>query len=192
MPVRVISGTAGGLLLRLPKGGGLRPTMDRVKSAIFSILGDRVQGASVLDLFAGTGSLGIEALSRGAASALFVDSDPRAVEMIGANLAHAGFGAPAARVTKSDALRFVRRHAGTGGPFQIIFADPPYAQKPGDPDPGLDLALDPALAALLAPDGLFILERRTGEDLPPLGALQILDSRAYGRTTVFFAAHAPR
>src|SRR5690606_11836684 len=90
--VRVISGKARGARLRTPKGASTRPTLDRVKESLFNILGD-VKGASVLDLFAGSGSLGIEALSRGAKVAVFVESDRRAAEIIRANLAHTKFEA---------------------------------------------------------------------------------------------------
>ena len=98
--MRVIAGTAGGIRLDVPKRD-VRPTMDRVKGAIFSSLGDAVIGAHVLDLFAGTGALGIEALSRGAASARFVDHDRRAVAAIEANLARTKF---TGRVVQRDAL----------------------------------------------------------------------------------------
>ncbi len=189
MAVRIISGRAGGLQLRLPKGTDVRPTMDRVKSAIFSILGERVINARVLDLFAGTGALGIEALSRGAASVVFVDSDSRVVTTIQANLSHAGLDEHATSVVRADALHFIQRHACCSEPFDIIFADPPYTQKRDDFDPGLELIRNPALAASLNLNGFFILERRTGEPLPSVGSLQIRDCRKYGRTTVFFLSH---
>lgn len=190
MPVRVISGSAGGLFLKTPKGGFVRPTMDRVKSALFSIIGPRIEGAAVLDLYAGTGGLGIEALSRGAGSVVFVDSDARAVAAVEENLTRTGLSGPSARVVRADAIRYVQRGAGASGPFDIIFADPPYAQKPGDFDPGLALAHDPALRGILAPGGLFVLERRTGEENIPVPAgLAIRDVRAYGRTTLLFLSH---
>src|SRR5256714_11107929 len=119
--MRVIAGRAGGVRLISPKSG-LRPTMDRVKAAIFSSLGERVIGARVLDLFAGAGGLGIEALSRGAAAAMFVESERNAVAAIERNLAKTR---PSGRVRHRDLFDFLR-HAGAAERYEIIFADPPY------------------------------------------------------------------
>ncbi|HEY8649422.1 MAG TPA: RsmD family RNA methyltransferase, partial [Chthoniobacterales bacterium] len=101
----MVAGTAGGIRLEVPKND-IRPTMDRVKAAIFSSLGDRIIGARVLDLFAGTGALGIEALSRGAAEAAFIDHDRSAVEVIERNLKKAGLSG---RVQKRDVFDFLKR-----------------------------------------------------------------------------------
>src|SRR5437763_3927361 len=117
----VIAGRAGGVRLVSPKNGG-RPTMDRVKAAIFSSLGELVIGARVLDLFAGTGALGIEALSRGAASTLFVEENVAAISAIERNLGRTKFEG---RVRKQDVFAFLRS-ARASELFQIIFADPPY------------------------------------------------------------------
>ena len=126
--MRVIAGTSGGIRLVVPKTD-IRPTMDRVKAAIFSSLGERVIGARVLDLFAGTGALGIEALSRGASSVMFVESDRQAISAIERNLAQTGFTGP---IRKQDVFDFLS-HASTAEPHDLIFADPPYDQsKLGD------------------------------------------------------------
>src|SRR5207237_4209040 len=117
--VRVIAGTAGGLQLKVPRTG-VRPTMDRVKAAIFSSLGEKVIGARVLDLFAGAGGLGIEAMSRGAASAVFVESNPNAARIVERNLAIAGLDG---RVRMRDAFAYLKDAA---GPFDIFFVDPAY------------------------------------------------------------------
>src|SRR5690349_20918096 len=103
--MRVIAGRYGGRRLQAPPGDATRPTSDRVREALFSILGDRVEGARVLDLFAGSGALGLEALSRGAASATFVDSAPAAIRAVKANLAALG---AEAEVVRADALRWLR------------------------------------------------------------------------------------
>jgi 16S rRNA (guanine966-N2)-methyltransferase len=117
--VRVVAGAFKGRQLRAPRGTRTRPTADRVREALFSMLGD-LHGARVLDLFAGSGALGIEALSRGAARALFVDRDPQAVATIRRNLETVGVEA---EVRRQDALRFVA----TGkGPFDLVLIDPPY------------------------------------------------------------------
>src|SRR5206468_4911523 len=114
-------GRAGGVRLAVPKRG-VRPTMDRVKAAIFSRLGEAIIGARVLDLFAGSGALGIEALSRGAASVLFVEEDRQSTNVIEKNLAKAKFEA---RIRQQSVFDFLRRSSGNEK-FQIIFADPPY------------------------------------------------------------------
>src|SRR5271170_3643501 len=133
MSLRVISGTAGGLHLKSPKRHALRPTQDRIRQVIFSSLAELVPGARVLDLFAGTGSFGIEALSRGAASATFIEQDAEAVQCIRDNLTHCHLQGD---VHKADALIFLAEKR-TGKPFDLIFADPPYTKKNGtlDDDP---------------------------------------------------------
>src|SRR5204862_4051522 len=120
--MRVIAGSAGGVRLAVPKHG-VRPTMDRVKAAIFSSLGEMVIGARVLDLFAGTGALGIEALSRGAASALFVEEDRQSTASIEKNLAKTKL---VGRVRQQEVFSFLKNALTTGEKFQIILADPPY------------------------------------------------------------------
>lgn len=155
--MRIIAGEAGGRPLKAPPDG-VRPTMDRVKGAIFSSLGDLVPGARVLDLFAGSGAMGIEALSRGAASATFVESDERCVRCIRENLRRAR---AEASVQTMDAFRFLDLYAGDGQ-FDIVFADPPYAKHPGDPDHSATLAASEKLAACLTPGGVLVLERQSG------------------------------
>lgn len=149
MAVRVISGTAGGLLLEVPRGVVIRPALDRVKAAIFSSLGEWILGKRVLDLYAGTGSLGIESLSRGAAEATFVDRAGACCRAIRNNLAKTGFSG---RVIEADALRFLSADAHQ---YDLAFASPPYEKR--------DLLIDehPLLALLplrLAPGGRFLWE----------------------------------
>lgn len=121
----MVAGSAGGRRLHTPPGKRLRPTTERVREAVFSRLTsmDAVNGAAVLDLFAGTGALGIEALSRGAAVATFVDADETAVAMVRANLMRTGFDHQA-RVVRGDAVRFA---ATVADPYDLVLADPPYA-----------------------------------------------------------------
>ena len=122
--MRVVGGTAGGLRLHAPRGRALRPTSERVREAVFSSLASvgAVDGTVVVDLFAGTGALGIEALSRGAARAVFVDADPIAVAAVRSNLEATGL-TEAGRVVQSDVVRFLERRT---EPFDLAFADPPY------------------------------------------------------------------
>jgi 16S rRNA (guanine966-N2)-methyltransferase len=124
--VRVVAGAAKGRRLVVPAGRGLRPTTDRMREAVFSSLGSwgGVEGATVVDLFAGSGALGIEALSRGAASATFVDADPAAVRAVRANLDATGLGG--GRVVQADALRFLESRL-EDEVFDVAFVDPPYS-----------------------------------------------------------------
>ncbi len=171
--MRVVAGLAGGRRLQAPAGRKVRPTSERVREALFNSLGslDAVEGAAVLDLFAGTGALGIEALSRGAASAVFVDADPRAVSVIKANLEATGL-AGRARVVQVDVVRFLA-DAPPDVVYDIAFADPPYAFEDW-----------PALLAAV-PARLVAIEARTHVALePPWGPLR---SKRYGDTVVTLA-----
>ena len=178
--MRVIAGDAGRRALK-PPPDGVRPTMDRVKGAIFSSLGDLVPGARVLDLFAGSGAMGIEALSRGAAAATFVDSDERCVRCIKENLRRTG---AAASVQAMDAFKFLDLYAGEDS-FDIIFADPPYAKRPGDADHAAALAASPKLAAALSENGVFVLERNAGGP-PPDSSLELGGKKSYGGSEILY------
>src|SRR5256885_16377821 len=122
--MRVVAGEYRGRRLKAPAGTDTRPTADRVREALFNILGD-VSGAVVLDLYAGSGALGIEALSRGAAAATVVDRDERALAAVRADLEALG---AVARVARSDAIAFLKRQDGAG--YDLIFVDPPYDSAP--------------------------------------------------------------
>src|SRR5262249_21730338 len=125
--MRVIAGRFGGRRLRAPRGTVTRPTSDRVREALFAMLTD-VDGASVLDLFAGTGALGIEALSRGAATAVFVERDPGAVRALRANLSALALDPTTAVVRSADALAALRSAKGRQETYDLVFIDPPYAR----------------------------------------------------------------
>lgn len=184
--MRVIAGTAGGLRLEVP-AAGVRPTMDRVKAAIFSSLGNKVPGAVVLDLFAGAGGLGIEALSRGAAAAFFVESSRSAARAINGNLVKASLKGT---VRVGDVFPFL--HHATGR-YDLIFADPPYEARENGEGFSDSLLRDPLLPQLLAPEGVFILEKRTEETVALPTAWQLIRARRYGATEVLFleGAHDP-
>lgn len=180
--MRVVAGSAGGIPLITPKTD-LRPTMDRVKGAIFSSLGEGIIGASVLDLFAGCGSLGIEALSRGCASATFVEKERAATEAIRRNLEKTRLTGGV--VHHADVFSFLDRRVETHA-FDFIFADPPYAKKNGDRQFTAELMNCASLAASLKPEGLFILEKRPEEQLPDLPQWECVRARRYGSTEVVF------
>ena len=180
--MRVIAGRAGGVRLVSPKNG-VRPTMDRVKAAIFSSLGELVIGARVLDLFAGTGALGIEALSRGADSALFVEEDRQSITAIGKNLTKTGF---AGRVRQQDVFKFLKNAGAAAEKFQIVFADPPYDKTKSGEGFTEKLLSNETLPRLLDRGAVFVLEKRPGEELPAAKLWQVTRQKTYGATEVLF------
>ena len=179
--MRVIAGSAGGIRLAVPKNG-VRPTMDRVKAAIFSSLGNAITDARVLDLFAGSGALGIEALSRGAASVLFVEEDRQSTEAIEKNLAKTKFEG---RIRQQDVFEFLRISSGIEK-FQIIFADPPYEKTTSGERFTEKLLANETLPRLLNHDGIFVLEKRPGEALPETKVWRMVRQKTYGATEVLF------
>ena len=179
--MRVIAGSAGGIRLATPKRG-VRPTMDRVKAAIFSSLGDAMPGARVLDLFAGSGALGIEALSRGASSVVFVEGDRQSTETIEGNLAKTRLKG---RVRQQDVFDFLR-HASGAEIFDIVFADPPYEKTEDGERFTEKLLANEALSQLMDADGILVLEKRPDENLPEMKQWRLLRQKTYGATEVLF------
>jgi 16S rRNA (guanine966-N2)-methyltransferase len=177
--LRVIAGRYGGRRIQAPPGAATRPTSDRVREALFSILGPRVEGAAVLDLFAGSGALGLEALSRGAQSVTFVDSAPAALRALRANLAALG---TEAEVVRADALRWLRSASGGERQYSLVFLDPPYRRAAT-----LGADLSDVLPAVLGPDALVVSEsdRRAPLEL----TMPTTDERRYGDTLIRF--HGP-
>ena len=180
--MRVIAGATGGVPLVSPKNG-VRPTMDRVKEAIFSSLGEMVTSARVLDLFAGTGALGIEALSRGAATAIFVEEDRQSIAAIEKNLAKTQL---AGRVRQQDVFSFLKNAATAAEKFQIVFADPPYDKMKSGESFTEKLLDNKTLPRLLEPHGVFVLEKRPSEELPSTKLWQVSRRKTYGATEVLF------
>jgi 16S rRNA (guanine966-N2)-methyltransferase len=178
MPLRVISGTAGGLLLKSPKRHALRPTQDRIRQVIFSSLAEHVPGARTLDLYAGTGSFGIEALSRGAHSATFVEQDAEAVQCIRDNLLHCHLQG---EVRQGDVLTYLKEPPGT--PFDLIFADPPYTKSRGalEDDPVLG-----KVAPFLAPEGILVCEHYAEREVENARSWEVIRHRTYGETGLTF------
>jgi 16S rRNA (guanine966-N2)-methyltransferase len=179
--MRVVAGSAGGIQLTVPKHG-VRPTMDRVKAAILSSLADRIAGARILDLFAGTGALGIEALSRGAASALFVDQDRQSILAIEKNLAKTKLHG---RVRQQEVFRFLEQ-AGARETFDIIFADPPYDTTVTGESFTEKLLSNKQISELLEADGIFVLEKTPDENLPEMKEWNMARAKSYGATEVLF------
>jgi 16S rRNA (guanine966-N2)-methyltransferase len=183
--MRVIAGRLGGRRLQAPRGRSTtRPTSDRVREALFSMLGD-LRGSVALDLFAGTGALGIEALSRGAERVVFVERDRAAVRALQANLVALGLAAPEAELRVGDALAVLRTARGVGETYDLVFVDPPYRQTRE-----LEGELSALLPALLAPGARVVVEsdRRAPAELP----LEVVQARRYGDTTITIHRHAHR
>jgi 16S rRNA (guanine966-N2)-methyltransferase len=168
--VRVVAGEFKGRRLRAPRGSRTRPTADRVREALFSMLGD-VSGARVLDLYAGSGALGIEALSRGAESAVFVERDHAALAALARNLEAVG---AKAEVRRQDVARFLARPEGS---FDLVFCDPPY-----DGAPAVAEALFEALPRMLDKDARIVTE--SDKRNPLLLPLPLLVERTYGDTRI--------
>ena len=164
--MRIIAGTLKGRRLKTPSWDGLRPTSDKLRETLFNILAPRIAGARVLDGYAGTGAVGIEALSRGAAMVTFVENDRRAQTLIAENLAHCGVtnGYAIIRATVARAID----DYGTTKAFDIVLLDPPYEDEPG--------AVIAAAGDVLAPGGLLVLEharrRPTPDSAGPLGRVR--------------------
>ncbi|MEM9446623.1 MAG: 16S rRNA (guanine(966)-N(2))-methyltransferase RsmD [Verrucomicrobiota bacterium] len=184
--VRVTSGSAGGLFLHIPRDFPSRPTQDKIKQAIFSSLGNLVGNASrVLDLYAGVGSLGIEALSRGAAHCTFVDKHRSALNAIKQNLEHCHLQ-EAAEVVGSDALRFCASEATSGEQYDLVFLDPPYAREK------IQLETFPItkyLPQILTSNGIIIWEHNTPNKCQDYSALECTKTTTYGSTTITLLKH---
>jgi 16S rRNA (guanine966-N2)-methyltransferase len=174
--VRVVAGRLGGRRLRAPRGRDTRPTSDRVREALFSMLGE-LEDARVLDLYAGSGALAIEALSRGAATATLVERDPRAVEVIRANLEALGLGADEAQVVAGPAAVALRDASRRGDTYDLVLLDPPYRDAAT-----LGRELSQALPAVLAPNARVVAEsdRRAPLEL----GLPVIRERRYGDTLI--------
>lgn len=175
--MRVIAGSAGGIRLLAVSGRATRPTLDRVRESLFAILAPRLEDARVLDLYAGTGALGLEALSRGAASCVFIESDEAALRVLRQNVERTRLG-DRAKVCRGRLPQALGRMMGEG-PFDLVLCDPPYAQAEWT-------SLLTALRPLLANDFVVAWEHlsKDGPALPP--AYRLLRVAAYGQTSVSF------
>jgi 16S rRNA (guanine966-N2)-methyltransferase len=178
--MRIIAGSAKRREIRVPNAV-VRPTTDRTREALFSILQSYVNGARVLDLFAGAGSLGMEALSRGAKSCDFVDANKVCTRVISDNLnqLHLNGG----MVHLSEAQKYIQK---SRGEYDLIFADPPYFTSPGDRDFVQEMLAESNLVEMLADDGLMVVEVDANHDpqMPP--AWEQIDRRRYGSCVIIF------
>jgi 16S rRNA (guanine966-N2)-methyltransferase len=180
--MRIVGGEGRGRRLRAPRGLRTRPTAERVREALFDIVGPAVAGTRVLDLFAGTGAVGIEALSRGAARAVFVEKDPAALRALRANLAAVGASRAQARVVGDDALGCLDRLAAEEGAFDLVFLDPPY-------DGALAQRALARLAgsALLGPGARVVVQHFVKTAVTaPAGLVPAREPRRFGDTALTF------
>jgi len=176
---RIVGGSAGGRRLRMPPGRGTRPTPDRVREGLFSSLGGDLSGQSFLDLYAGSGAVGLEAASRGADPVVLVERDPRALSVLRTNVAALAF---AAVTVRSEAVEsFLRQANGedSSGLFDVVFVDPPYA------DP-VDVVLNLLAERWLDAGGLVVVERASRDAFTWPEAFAADRSRQYGDTTLWY------
>ncbi|MEW8959680.1 MAG: 16S rRNA (guanine(966)-N(2))-methyltransferase RsmD [Moorella sp. (in: firmicutes)] len=176
--LRIIAGQARGQRLRTPKGSGTRPTSERVREALFNILGPRVIEALFLDLFAGSGAVGLEALSRGAKEAFFIEHDRRALSCLKANLQATGFN-DRAHILAMDVRRALAELRRRDLVFDLIFVDPPYRMGWGN-------IILPAIVPLVLPAGLVIMETAAVEAVPENADMKLTCRRVYGDTALNF------
>jgi 16S rRNA (guanine966-N2)-methyltransferase len=177
--IRISAGRWKGRRVNVPQGA--RPTSSRAREALFDVLGDAVRGARLLDLYAGSGAIGFEAISRGAAAALLVDRDTRSIE---ASLARLGADGLAARAVRGEALTVARELADRGERFDLIFCDPPYGEI-------LPKELGAVAGRLLDTPGLLVLQQDEDALAPHFAGLELRATRPYGRNVFRFFAPAP-
>ena len=179
--LRVIAGVAKGHRLKTPRGMATRPTSDRVKEALFNIIAAFVPDSYVLDMFSGTGSLGIEALSRGAAYAVFVDYHKECVDIIKENLNYTKLQSKA-KVFQADCLRVAKKLGRRGNRFDIIFMDPPYSKN----------LVEGALSSIvengiIKDNGIIVVEHRKSDTVPQkIGDVELVRRQDYGDTSLSF------
>jgi 16S rRNA (guanine966-N2)-methyltransferase len=181
-PMRIVAGRFRGVALATPKGQDIRPTSDRVRESVFNILGHgahvKIEGARVLDLFAGTGALGFEAISRGAAFGLFVEESAEARGLIRRNAETLGVMG-ATRIYRRDATRL--GEIGTLAPFGLAFADPPYGRQLGEA-----ALVSAASGGWLLPDAVTVMEESVQAEFTVPEGFALLDQRIYGSTAIYF------
>lgn len=180
--MRIVAGKYGGRKLVAPKGRGVRPTLEKVREAIFDTLGPRLEGAVVLDLFAGSGAMGFEALSRGAARVVFVEAEPRPIDAIRENAASFGVDRDSMNILFMTALNAIRRLSAGPERFDVVFVDPPY-------ESGLyeETLLELQMSGIVRPGGTVAVEhaRRFNVD-SVYGPLLMKKDRRYGDTCVAY------
>ncbi|MBI3008860.1 MAG: 16S rRNA (guanine(966)-N(2))-methyltransferase RsmD [Candidatus Omnitrophica bacterium] len=179
--MRITGGDLRGRVIHVPKGVNIRPTLDKVRQAIFNILGDKVAGAAVLDLYSGSGSLGLEALSRGAGSVYFVEKNKECIEKIKGNLISLKLS-EYATVRRADVLDMLVRLDKEGGKFDVIFLDPPYYK-----DLAKKTLINVSHCDILSPNNIVVAEHHKTDSIPEkIDSLEFMKEKRYGDTVVTF------
>ena len=176
MNIRLIAGKYGGRVLEGSGTDRTHPMSERVRNSMFSIIGSEIEGARVLDIFAGSGALGLEALSRGAESAVFVERDRIAQKVIDANITTLGIDKKQAKLVKAPAASWLRTT--DAAPFDIIFIDPPYHD--------MQLSTVAKISGLLKPNGLMVLSYPGNGEVPTELGVVVVDNRSYGNAALAF------
>ncbi len=182
--MRIVAGEARGARLKVPAGREVRPTSDRVREAIFSSLGRCVRDASVLDLFGGSGALGLEAMSRGATGAVFVERSEMIRKILEANIATLGYQ-KSTRVISGDALGALRRLGDEKERFDIVFVDPPYAS-----DLAQRAVEELAASDLMTPLSIIVVEHKRSQIIHCPKSLQVSTTKRYGSTSITYLRQA--
>lgn len=193
--MRIIGGSAAGTILKVPKGFDVRPTPDLVRQAIFNSLGARVAGTSVFEVFAGTGALSLECLSRGAAHAVCVEKSSRHAQFIRQNLALAGLSDAALEIRTQDAFAAIAQIASAGETFNLVLADPPYGEKNinrRSHSLAQQLLDDANLPKILSPGGLFVLGHTKRDTLDFPSTWQETKMLKHGDTVMRFLQLTPQ
>ena len=176
--MRITGGIYGGRIVKVPKSASIRPTQDRVRAAIFNIIRSELQGASFLDLFAGCGAVGIEAISQGASSAVFVEQSRLHVATLKENLS--ALSVPNVQVCCADVYRWIANYTGAG--FTVVFADPPYAL--GEERGYASVLSVLAERGVVRPGGIFIAEMTAVQHPEAISGWELLRDRTYGKTRI--------
>jgi len=179
--MRIIAGTAGRRTFRVPKAE-VRPTTDRTREALFSMLANYIEGAKVLDLFAGSGALGMESLSRGAESCVFVDENRDCVNTVRTNLKTLRLDG--GKIIQSDVIKFLKKISLSQ--YDVIFADPPYWKNAGDRDFVAEMFEQENFADVLTDEGMLVIEVDERAVVEPNDAWDLVDRRKYGGCSILF------
>ena len=179
--MRIIGGTHRGRTIKMP-GKNARPTQDRVREAIFNVIRDRVPESAVLDLYAASGAFGLEALSRGALSCVFVDNNSKCIKTTKSNISSLGYSSEFTQLFRKDALKSIDAFAKEARSFDIIFMDPPYYE-----DRAKNCLIKIGACDILAPHGFVVAEHSTNDLMPEkTGVLTLFKQKRYGDTRVSF------
>jgi len=181
--MRIIAGEYRGRIIKMPKDGRVRPTQDRVREAIFNVISKAVPGSKVLDLYAGSGAFGIEAISRGAELAVFSDTNIKCIDIVKSNIALLGIEDSSVNILKKDAIKTIESLDGKGNKFDLVFLDPPYI----DGSIAKNTLIKIGACDILSGRSFVIAEHSAKHEMPyHTGSIRLLKKSKYGDTAVSF------